>query len=81
MNTSFKSLVKFALLVCQIRYLTVTTDAFCFQKCHLIVIYSCVVHWFMFVYFILFLGMKGGMEMSVHCRMTRKKVAGLCLCE
>jgi len=73
MKTSFKALVKFALLLCQIRCLTSNTDAFCFHKCHLIAIYSCVVQWFMFVYFILFLGMKGGIEMTVLYWMTRKK--------
>jgi hypothetical protein len=64
METSFKAVVQFALLVFQIRCLTSTTDGFCFQKYHLIAIYSCVVQWFMFVYFILFLGMKGGIDMT-----------------
>jgi hypothetical protein len=73
MKTSFKTLVKFALLVCQIKCLTSTTDEFCFQKYHLIAVYSCVVQWFMFVYFISFLGMKGDIEMTVLCWVTRKK--------
>jgi hypothetical protein len=72
MKISFKALVKFALLLCQIRCLISNTDAFCFEKCHLIAIYICVVQWFMFVYFILFLGMKGSVEMTVLCWMTRK---------
>jgi len=73
MTTSFKAVVKFALLVCQMSCLTSKTEAFCCQKCHVIAVYSCVVQWFMFmfVYFILFF--RAVRSRRDDCWMTRKK--------
>ena len=81
MKTSFKALVKFALLVCQIRCLTSTTEAFCFRKCHLIAIYSCIVQWFMFVYLILFLVNEMRHRDVCNLLNDEEKVVCLCLCE
>jgi hypothetical protein len=83
MKTSFKTLVKFALLLCQIRCLTLNTDAFCFHKCHLIAIYSCVVQCTVVYVCIFYFIFRNERRHRDDCTLLddEEKVVYLCLCE